>query len=322
MRRDRAGAKGVTRNRNRNRTPHSQPGDARAHAHADAALVAQLAARRFDAAVVFTSHAESALSAARLCRLAGIPLRLAHAADPAHDAGDDARHALTDPVPDPESGGAVRHDAMRQIGLIRHLGCSTRNLALSFAPRPDDLEGAHTALLRLGLAPGQPCVLLHPGAGAPAHRYPPALWAAVARGLADATGLPLLFTGSRADVALVDAIRAGCGVATRSLAGELDLGQLGALIRMAALLVCASTGPAQIAAAVGTPLVAPYALTHPQRTPWQVRSRVLLHDVPCRFCHADTCPLGHHACLAHIAPGRIVDAAIDLVSNRPAAPRS
>ena len=42
----------------------------------DAALVARLAERCFDAAVVFTVCTQSALPAAVLCRLAGIPLRV------------------------------------------------------------------------------------------------------------------------------------------------------------------------------------------------------------------------------------------------------
>src|SRR4051812_3983109 len=44
-------------------------------------LVEILQCRRFDAAVIFTPSGQSALPAAMLCRLAGIPLRLAHCRD-------------------------------------------------------------------------------------------------------------------------------------------------------------------------------------------------------------------------------------------------
>jgi ADP-heptose:LPS heptosyltransferase len=44
----------------------------------DAAFIARLAHERFDAACIFTSYSQSALPAALLCHLAGIPVRLAH----------------------------------------------------------------------------------------------------------------------------------------------------------------------------------------------------------------------------------------------------
>jgi hypothetical protein len=47
-----------------------------------------------------------------------------------------------------------------------------------------------------------------------------------------------------------------------------------------------------------------------------VRSRVLFQDVPCRFCFKSTCPAGHQACLAGVAPQRVADAALDLLGLR------
>ena len=58
-----------------------------------------------------------------------------------------------------------------------------------------------------------------------------------------------------------------------------------------------------------------YALTNPQHTPWNVPNRVLFHDVPCRFCFKSVCPAGHHACLAGIAPERVVEAVQALLAR-------
>jgi hypothetical protein len=44
----------------------------------DRAMLQGLRARPFDGAVIFTSYSQSALPAATLCRLAGIPLVAAH----------------------------------------------------------------------------------------------------------------------------------------------------------------------------------------------------------------------------------------------------
>ena len=98
------------------------------------------------------------------------------------------------------------------------------------------------------------------------------------------------------------------GVHSFSLAGELDLGELAALLAMAPLLIANNTGPVHVAAAVGTPVVDLYALTNPQHTPWGVPNRVLNHDVPCKYCYKSVCPEGHHHCLTLVPPEAVVEA--------------
>jgi ADP-heptose:LPS heptosyltransferase len=113
---------------------------------------------------------------------------------------------------------------------------------------------------------------------------------------------------------LIDTIRQVLPqTASHSLAGELDLGKLAALISLSPLLIANNTGPAHIAAAVGTPIVDLYALTNPQHTPWQVPNRVLYHMVPCLNCYQSVCPQGHHDCLAKVEPERVVEAVIELL---------
>jgi lipopolysaccharide heptosyltransferase II len=289
---------------------------------ADLALVETLAAGAFDAAVIFTTYTQSALPAALLCHLAGIPLRLAHCRENPY-------HLLSDWIPDPEPGRTVRHEVQRQLALVQRVGCTAVDLGLSFVPRAADHAAAEACLSELGIhcgihhgtERGQRFVLLHPGASAASRRYPPGHWAQAIALLWAQTGLPLVLSGSAADIPLVEAIRARAGVPTLSLAGKLGLGELGAVVQRAAVAVTNNSGPAHIAAAVGTPLVDLYALTNPQHTPWGVRSRVLFHDVPCRFCFKSVCPQGHHDCLAGVAPARVAAAVLDLLDGEaPAAP--
>ena len=93
---------------------------------------------------------------------------------------------------------------------------------------------------------------------------------------------------------------------SESLAGRLDLDELAALIARAPVLIVNNTGPAHIAAAVGTPVVDLYALTNLQHMPWRVASRVLSHDVPCKPCYKSVCPMGHHDCLRLVPPDAVV----------------
>nr|WP_314540011.1 glycosyltransferase family 9 protein [uncultured Massilia sp.] len=282
------------------------PRSQRRSRNAGLALVDLLAARAFDAAVVFTTYTQSALPAALLCQLAGIPLRLAHCRENPYG-------LLSDWVPDPEPAAMVRHEVQRQLALVRRVGCAPAGLALSFVPRADDVAAARALLRQAGIDPDGRWLLLHPGASAASRRYPPAQWAAVLRLLAARFALPLVLTGSAAEASLVDGIRRAAGVPAVSLAGRLGLGELGAVLALAAVAIANNTGPAHIAAAVGTPLVDLYALTNPQHTPWAVPNRVLFEDVPCRFCFKSTCPVGHHACLAGVAPQRVADAVAALL---------
>jgi lipopolysaccharide heptosyltransferase II len=277
------------------------------------APIAMLAARAFDAAVIFTTYTQSALPAALLCQLAGIPLRLAHCHENPYD-------LLSDWVPDPEPATLVRHEVQRQLALVQRVGCRNADLGLSFVPRPADFNAARARLTAAGIDPDRPWILLHPGASAASRRYPSGHWARVLRLLAQALQLPLVLTGSAEESELVDGIQFASAVPAISLAGRLALGELGAALRLAAVAVTNNTGPAHMAAAVGTPVVDLYALTNPQHTPWNVRSRVLFHDVPCRFCYKSTCPEGHQACLDGVAPERVVESVRELLGATQAAP--
>jgi ADP-heptose:LPS heptosyltransferase len=100
-----------------------------------------------------------------------------------------------------------------------------------------------------------------------------------------------------------------------SLAGQLNLGELGGLLEQASLLLSNNTGPVHVAAALGTPVVDLYALTNPQHTPWNVPNRVLFHDVPCKFCYKSVCPEGHHNCLRLVSPREVVEAVRSLLAE-------
>lgn len=273
----------------------------------DIAMVERLRERAFDGAVIFTTYSQSALPAAMLCYLAGIPLRIAHCRENPY-------RLLSDWIPETEPQQRVRHEVRRQLDLVAAIGCATADELLSFALRQEDRAWARRELALLGIDDGQPWVLMHPGATAASRRYPPAHWAIAARRIADELEVPIVFSGDAGEVELIDAIREECGVPTHSLAGRATLGQLGALIRLASVMVSNNTGPAHMAAAIGTPLVDLYAQTNLQHTPWRVESRVLYHDVPCRNCYKSVCPEGHHDCLAKVEPGGVVAAARELLA--------
>jgi lipopolysaccharide heptosyltransferase II len=275
---------------------------------ADRELIEELRARGFDAAVIFTAYSQPSLPAALLCRLADIPLRLAHSRDKPYG-------LLTDWVPETEPEEGVRHEARRQLDLVAHVGAQTADERLSLAIPEAPRARARELEAREGLDAGADWLVLHPGATAPSRRYPPESFIEAAGRLSEKDGRRILVTGDAGERELAASIAAAVPGAT-SVAGELDLPALCALIADAPLLIANNTGPVHIAAAVGTPVVDLYALTNPQHQPWKVPSLVLSHDVPCRWCHSSVCLTGHHHCLRLVTPDQVVEAARTLTSGR------
>lgn len=273
----------------------------------DRRMVRRVAQRGFDAAVIFTVYSQNPLAAAYFCYLAGIPLRLAHCRENPYA-------LLTHWVLDPEPAGAIRHEVRRQLDLAASVGCRTAHERLSFRV-PEAARALVTALLR-EVERARPLVVVHPGASAASRRYPAENYAQAIDLLASQCGCEVLFTGDAEEVRLVESIRGAMRRPSHSFAGRLGLAELGALIDEADLLVSNNTGPAHLAAALDTPIVDLYALTNPQHTPWQVKSRVLFHDVPCRNCYKSVCPAGHHDCLRRVAPESVAAAARELLEIR------
>ncbi len=268
-------------------------------------LIETLRAAHFDAAVIFTVYSQSALPAAMLCWMAGIPLRLAHARENPY-------HLLTDWEPEREPTVPVRHEVQRQLDLVASIGAHTIDTRMRFSLSAHDQQSAMRTLAAAGVRIDREWIVVHPGASASSRRYPTEHYALALQRLALHDNLQMLITGAAGEGALVQALASRVPGAA-SLAGALSLGELAWVISRATLLISNNTAPVHLAAALGTPVVDLYALTNPQHTPWQITSRVLSHDVPCRYCYRSVCVEGHHACLRGVPPDAVAQAAIELL---------
>jgi lipopolysaccharide heptosyltransferase II len=278
-------------------------------AASDLAMAELLRGRGFDAAAIFTVYTQSPLPAALLCQLAGIPLRLAHCRENPY-------LLLTDWVAETEPQGDVRHEVRRQLDLVAGVGARGADERLALALPRSARARVEGLLEQLGLAPGRGWVVLHPGSTAESRRYPAEGWAQACQTLSREHDLTVLLTGTGPEAALAAEVRqaAGAGVLVTDLP---ELADFAALLAAAPLLLAGNTGPVHVAAAVGTPVVDVYALTNPQHTPWAIPSRVLFHDVPCRWCYRSICPEGHHRCVRGVSPQDIVAAALSLLAGEP-----
>jgi heptosyltransferase-1 len=122
-------------------------------------------------------------------------------------------------------------------------------------------------------SPNIPAVLINPGAGWGAKRWPVERYAAVAQILIT-RGLRVLVNTGPGEGALTEAIVQATGGAAEAIAPTL--GQLIALTRRAALVIAGDTGPLHLACTLGRPVVGIYGPTDPSRNgPYGTRYKVL-----------------------------------------------
>jgi len=107
------------------------------------------------------------------------------------------------------------------------------------------------------------------------------------------------------------------------LGGKTDLAGLAEVIAGADAIVVGNTGPAHLAAAVGTPVVSLFAPTVPavRWRPWRVPHVLLYRDVPCAGCRARVCPVEGHPCLGGVTVEEVLAALSSLAPIRAGAAR-
>jgi len=274
----------------------------------DWSLIRSLKAGEYDAAVIFTVYSQSPFPAAMICYLAEIPLRLAHS-------HENPYQLLSDWVQDPEPDRFIRHEVQRQIDLIGSVGIRASDTHIRIRLPEGAVERALAKASAAGFDPCRPWVVIHPGANAASRRYPTDGFTQVAEEILSDGLYQIVWTGSNSERELIGQIQHPLHRRSVSLAGKLNLEELAGFLKASPLLISNNTGPVHLAASVGTPVVDLYALTNPQHTPWGVPSRVLYHDVPCKYCYRSICPEGHHNCLQLVTPHQVVQAAYELLAE-------
>jgi lipopolysaccharide heptosyltransferase II len=290
--------------------PWMKATERRIYATADMEIIQELREKNFDAAIIFTVFSQNPLAAAYLCYLAEIPLRLGYCRENPYQ-------LLNYWLKDNESTTAMRHEVERQLELVNFIGCKTSDDSLSLSVPEIATQTVRSLLENTpGFDINKPWVLIHPGATAESRRYPASQYGVVADTLARNFDLQVVFTGVDSERRLIESIRTNVIAPTTSLVGRINLAEMAALIKLAPVIITNNTGPAHMAAALGTPLVELYALTNPQHTPWKGKSRVLYCDVPCKNCFKSVCPMEHHDCLRLVSPLAVVAAVIDFLNEK------
>lgn len=143
-------------------------------------------------------------------------------------------------------------EAWRHLRLMEFLGIPLQGDELELPLFDEDWQALERIRRERGLEKDYICI--HPGARAPERRWPPQHFAYVADRLA-ARGYQIALTGMQQEAELTAAVAAHMRSPAVDLAGQTDLGTLGALVARARLVFSNDTGLSHVAAAVRTPSV-------------------------------------------------------------------
>jgi lipopolysaccharide heptosyltransferase III len=268
-------------------------------------LLARLRAEQYDEVVVLTSYHQSPLPMALLARWAGVPT-VVGTSDAYPGALLDVRHRRMPRGDDPGFGGLHEVEAMQAVvAAAGHPPTGDDRLAVTHPGPPSRLGSGY--------------VVVHPTASVPARGIGVERASRYADALA-AEGWPVVVTGGPDDRSVGRTVTPPGGV---DLTGRTSLSELAGVLAGAAAVVVGNTGPAHLAAAVGTPVVSLFAPVVPLERwrPWGVPTVVLGDQhAGCALTRAKQCPVPGHPCTD--VPAADVVAAVRALAGPPAhAPR-
>lgn len=201
-----------------------------------------------------------------------------------------------------------KHEVESTLDVLRSAGIEIQDKALEAWISPQERQEILASVKELSTKNLK--VLFHAAAAHPDKLYPLESWAELMKTLAAKQPITPFFIGSKEDIPTYEVLQTLSGIKGVCLAGQLSLRQSMALLAEMQLAICTDSGPAHLAAAVGTPTISLFGPTDPERwRPWGEAHKAIFDDtLACRPCHyKKTCE--DRPCLTALAPQKILEQA-------------
>lgn len=247
----------------------------------------------FDEAIIFTSFHQSPLPLALILRMSGVKQITGASVDFAGSLLDVRLRPGEDfPEDQPE--------AERAIGIAAAAG-------YHLPPGDDGRLQVNGRDKTTDYALPDNYIVVHPGAAVPARMWPPGRSTAAVE-LLIRRGHQVVVTGGSGETELTAQVAGAHGI---DLGGKTNLRQTAEVLAGADVVVVGNTGPAHLAAAVGTPVVSLFSPVVPpiRWAPYGVPVELLGdQEAACKNTRARDCPIAGHPCLASVTPTQVADA--------------
>ena len=198
------------------------------------------------------------------------------------------------------------HEVESTLDVLRAVGIPINNTEMEAWITKEELEETRQLVPEINSSMRK--ILFHAAAAHPDKTYPLEHWATMIREMCKDPNVLPFHTGSQQDVELYEKLASMTGIKAVNAAGKLTLRQSMALLSQMDLAICTDSGPAHLSAAVGTPTIALFGPTDPERwRPWGVR-HVAIYDetLSCRPCHYKKTCDDKRQCLTELSPDRVV----------------
>jgi 3-deoxy-D-manno-octulosonic-acid transferase/heptosyltransferase-1 len=183
----------------------------------------------------------------------------------------------------------TKHAVDRYLDFPRHLSCETSNPEFPIGLQEAHFRSVQALLSEKNIDTNRGYVAVSPVAYWETKLWDEAKFAALCDLIVTDLDLPVVFTGERHE-GTIARIRSLMQAPSISVAGGTSLRELAVLYKKASLLLTTDSGPMHLAAAVGTPVVALFGPTSPERTgPYGSGHTIIRRGLPCSPCFRKTC---------------------------------
>lgn len=259
---------------------------------------------KFDLAVLFPNSFESALTA----KLGKIRTRVGYAADT-------RSFLLTDALPVPE-WKSKRHEVFYYLNIVaeiekKHFGTTTvgtREPRFELDVSQERKIQARQILAENGIDLSKKIVAFVTGStNSRAKRWQTESYAQLNDQIQTELNANVVLIGSKDELDVSMAVAAKSNILPFILTGKTNLSEATAILSVADLVVSNDTGPAHIAAALGTKTLVIFGPTNPLTTkPFTENAQIIYKKVECSPCMLRSCPIDHR-CMTRISAAEVFE---------------
>ncbi len=275
----------------------------------------ELAAGKFDMAILFQNAFESALTS----WLAGIPARVGYPTD--------CRGPLLNVKVPLGKNIRLKHQVYYYLAISAFLQEHFQGKGKHEQVYPDcsvriaetDIMKARELLVSIGLDLNRPLFCLCPGSvNSEAKRWPAESYAMLADILIDRLGGQVVFGGTLQEAGLIDGIISAMRYSSAAnLAGKADLILTMAVMRICRMVISNDTGSAHLAVAASSTVLTIFGPTSAGGTaPFGPRAHIIQGVAPCTPCRHFRCPKPDHPCMRSISSEDVFSRAQEILSGR------
>lgn len=209
--------------------------------------------------------------------------------------------------------GTLPHAVDKNLAFADYLECEASPEDFKVVINSGARERVRAFLKEQGAEPSDRLVYANPAARWETKFWTVQGWADLADFLIEQKGARVAFAGSPQDATYIGLIAQRMKFQPIVAAGTLSLAEAVALIEAADVYVGVDSGPMHISAFLGTPVVALFGPTDPEKVgPYGHGHRVIqVRDLDCLACRKRSC--GNRKCLEGLEPQAVFDETVQLL---------